>query len=578
MNLPGRLVLGTILVLVAAMAVLVWASEVSLRRDLEQDLAIALEREARVIAIALPSDSMGQRAAVHRFSLENGHRITLIDVHGRVIAESDAPDAALPSIADHSDRPEVRAALAGGVGRDIRRSATFGAPLLYVATRAPAGVLRVAAPYAQVDDLVRRAQTAVLSAAFIALIAGSLLAFITGRNVARPLTDIGQAARAIAAGLTPRFPRSGIPDVDALVQALRQMHSQLGDRFEQLQREQAEVAAVLEAMTEGVIAADARGRIVTANAAAHRLLGYPDGAPLPELPQLFRARAARDVVTALMDGQPVAARELDLEGRTLLASGRPLPEGGAVLVLHDLTDLRRLENVRRDFVANVSHELKTPLTSISGYAETLLGDKPDALTSEKFLEVILGNARRMQRLVDSLLDLSRIESGSWQPKVESVNVAAVARETWAGLAARGAARQVEFTVDADDPAPVELQADADALRQVLTNLLDNALRYTPPGGKITCRARHDGGNVVVSVTDTGSGIGSDHLPRIFERFYRADASRSRDEGGTGLGLAIVKHLVEAHGGQVRATSELGRGTTISATFPANGGATLEGNG
>jgi len=327
-----------------------------------------------------------------------------------------------------------------------------------------------------------------------------------------------------------------------------------------------------------VIAADARGRIVTANAAAHRLLGYTDGAPLPELPQLFRARAARDVVTALMAGEPVAARELDLEGRTLLASGRPLPEGGAVLVLHDLTDLRRLETVRRDFVANVSHELKTPLTSISGYAETLLGDKPDAATSERFLEVILGNARRMQRLVDSLLDLSRIESGSWQPRVERVHVGAVARETWAGLAARGAARQVDFTIDADDPAPVDVQADADALRQVLTNLFDNALRYTPAGGRITCRARRDGDGVLVSVSDTGSGIGSDHLSRIFERFYRADASRSRDEGGTGLGLAIVKHLVEAHGGQVRATSELGRGTTISAWFPANAGTTTEGNG
>ena len=157
-------------------------------------------------------------------------------------------------------------------------------------------------------------------------------------------------------------------------------------------------------------------------------------------------------------------------------------------------------------------------------------------------------------------------------------MAAVARETWAGLAARGAARQVEFAVDADDPAPIEVMADADALRQVLTNLLDNALRYTPPGGKIICRARREGESVVVSVSDTGSGIGSDHLSRIFERFYSADASRSRDEGGTGLGLAIVKHLVEAHGGQVRATSELGRGTTISASFPANAGATLEGNG
>ncbi len=578
MNLPGRLVAGTILVLVAAMAVLVWASEVSLRRDLEHDLAQALEREARVIATALPADSVAQRAAVHRFSRENGHRITLIDTLGRVIAESDAPDAALGAIANHADRPEVRAALAGGTGHDIRRSATFGAPLLYVATRSPVGVLRVAAPYAQVDDVVRRAQAAVISAALLALIAGTLLAFITGRNVARPLTDIGQAARAIAAGQTPRFPHSGIPDVDALVQTLRQMHTQLGERFDQLRHEQAEVAAVLEAMVEGVIAADARGRIVTANAAAHRFLGYAPEATLPELPQLFRAKPAREVVDALLSGEVVAGRELELEERTILASGRPLPQGGAVLVLHDLTDLRRLEMVRRDFVANVSHELKTPLTSISGYAETLLDDRPDPETSARFLEVILGNARRMQRLVDSLLDLSRIESGSWQPKVEPVGVGAVARETWAGLAARAAQRKVELVVDADDPAPIEAHADADALRQVLTNLLDNALRYTPPGGRITARARRDDGGVTVSVSDTGSGIGGDHLSRIFERFYRADPSRSRDEGGTGLGLAIVKHLIEAHGGRVWAESELGRGTTINTWFPAPGPNGTEGEG
>jgi two-component system phosphate regulon sensor histidine kinase PhoR len=566
-NLPARLVTGTILVLVAAMAVLVWASEVSLRRDLEKDLASALEREARVIAAALPGTAEAQRDAVHRFSRENGHRITLIDTAGRVIAESDAPDAALNAIGNHADRPEVKAALATGTGHDLRRSATFGAPLLYVAVRSPLGVLRVAAPYAQVDDVVRRAQTAVLSAALLALIAGTVLALLTGRNVARPLTDIGQAARAIAAGGTPRFPHSGIPDVDALVQALRQMHAQLGERFEQLRHERAEVSAVLEAMVEGVIATDGKGRIVTANAAAHRLLGYAPEATLPELPQLFRARPAREVVDAVLAGEVVAGRQLELEDRTVLASGRPLPQGGAVLVFHDLTDLRRLEAVRRDFVANVSHELKTPLTSISGYAETLLDDRPDPETSARFLEVILGNARRMQRLVDSLLDLSRIESGSWSPKVEAVSVGAVTRETWAGLAARATQRKVEFAVDTDHPAPVEAFVDPDALRQVLTNLLDNALRYTPAGGRITARARHDDEGVTVSVSDTGSGIGSEHLPRIFERFYRADPSRSRDEGGTGLGLSIVKHLVEAHGGRVWATSELGRGTTINAWFP-----------
>jgi signal transduction histidine kinase len=247
-------------------------------------------------------------------------------------------------------------------------------------------------------------------------------------------------------------------------------------------------------------------------------------------------------------------------------NARPLPSGGAVLVIHDLTELRRLEAVRRDFVANVSHELKTPLTSISGYAETLLADTPDAETNHRFLTTILDNARRMQRLVDDLLDLARIESGRWQPEREPLDVAAIAREAWSELADRSAAKGIDFGVDIGAGAEMVL-ADHDALHQVLTNLLDNSLRYSAAGGRIVCRSRLDDGGVAVSVTDTGSGIVHEHLPRIFERFYRADPSRSREEGGTGLGLSIVKHLVEAHGGSVHAESERGLGTTVTCWFP-----------
>jgi two-component system, OmpR family, phosphate regulon sensor histidine kinase PhoR len=237
-----------------------------------------------------------------------------------------------------------------------------------------------------------------------------------------------------------------------------------------------------------------------------------------------------------------------------------------VLVLHDLTEVRRLETVRRDFVANVSHELKTPLTSISGYAETLLGDTADAGTTRRFLGTILSNARRMQRLVDDLLDLSRIEAGRWQPTRSEVGVAAVARESWASLAGRAGAARVELAFDVP-PDAAAVDADLDALRQILTNLLDNSLRYTPEGGRITCLTRRVESGVAVSIRDQGAGITREHLPRIFERFYRADSARSRDEGGTGLGLAIVKHLVEAHGGRVHAESERGSGTTVTCVFP-----------
>jgi two-component system phosphate regulon sensor histidine kinase PhoR len=286
------------------------------------------------------------------------------------------------------------------------------------------------------------------------------------------------------------------------------------------------------------------------------------------LPELFRAKTARQIVASVRAGASVEGREIDRDGRVLLISGRPLPDGGAVLVLHDLTELRRLEAVRRDFVANVSHELKTPLTSICGYTETLLADQPEPEVARRFLEVIHSNGRRMQRLVDDLLDLSRIESGRWQPEPEPVDVETVAREVWSALGERAARSEVSLTIEADPAAP--LVADPDAVRQVLVNLLDNALRYTPPGGGITCRTLREGDGVALVVADTGSGIASEHLARVFERFYRADPSRSRAEGGTGLGLAIVKHLVEAHGGRVSARSALGEGATFSAWFPAPG--------
>jgi signal transduction histidine kinase len=262
----------------------------------------------------------------------------------------------------------------------------------------------------------------------------------------------------------------------------------------------------------------------------------------------------------VLAGGVVERRELDLNDRTVVVSARPLEAGGTLLVLSDVTDLRRLEMVRRDFVANVSHELKTPLTAIAGYAETLVAESPSP-----FAETILANAHRMQRLVDDLLDLSRIESGGWRPKPGPVNVLEAAREAWEPFAERAAAQRVTFVTDVS-PAAQTVDVDSDALRQIFTNLFDNALRYTPAHGRVRVASNVAADAVVLTVADTGSGIPSEHLPRIFERFYRVDPSRSRQEGGTGLGLAIVKHLVEAHGGRVEAESELGHGTTILLYF------------
>lgn len=566
MNFAGRLVAGTVLVVVAAILAHVIGVEYTLRRQLEDDIRHAVEREARLAARALPVDSLLWQRVVEDLARQIGHRVTVIDAAGRVRAESAEPIEAIGRLESHAERPEVRAALRGQVGSDRRRSATVGRTLLYVAVPGGPGVVRVAAPVDAADTIIRRAQRSILGAAAIALAVGIVLAWVAGRSVARPLTAITQAARSIAHGMPPRFPHSGIPDIDGLVQALRDMHRQLEQRFEDLRRERAESATLVEAMVEGVIAADGRGRIVTANHAARRLLGYGPEETLPALDQLFRGKQVREAVRRVQEGHPVAGEELGLDDHTVLLSGRPLSPGGALLVLHDVTELRRLEAVRRDFVANVSHELKTPLTSISGYAETLVHDSADSDTTRRFLGVILANARRMQRLVDDLLDLSRIESGGWQPEPEPLDTMAAGREVLGLFADRAVSRQVTLDL-AVAPGAETLHADADALRQVLTNLLDNALRHTPPGGRIEVGAARGQGGVRLSVHDTGSGIGADHLPRIFERFYRADPARSRQEGGTGLGLSIVKHLVEAHGGEVSAESELGAGTTVTCWFP-----------
>ena len=566
MSFASRLVLGTVLILVLTVGILFGVAERSLRRGLTKEVGRTIEVEAALVREALPRDTSQLAPSIRRFSAQSDHRITLIDRNGWVIADSDFPPGPLPAIENHRNRPEVRLALAGGTGMAQRKSETVGRNLLYVAIPGGPGVVRVAAGLDQVDEVVERAQQAVAGAALAALLIGSIMALGAGRSVARPLTEISSAAQAISAGSTPRFPRSGIPDVDRLVQALRQMHQQLGDRFGALQREQAETKALVESMVEGVIAADERGRIVTANPAARRLLGYDQDEPLPDLPELFRVKAAREVVDSVLQGEAVQDRELEMDAGVLLMNARPLPSGGAVLVMHDLTAMRRLEAMRRDFVANVSHELKTPLTSISGYAETLLEESADPEISRRFLSTILANARRMQRLVDNLLDLAKLEAGHWQPEPEPVDLASVARETWAELRERPTSRSIEFEVDVAGDATMVF-ADSDAIGQVLTNLLDNALRYTPPGGRIVCRSRRENRGVAISVSDTGTGIVREHLPRIFERFYRSDPSRSRDEGGTGLGLAIVKHLVEAHGGRVSAQSERGVGTTITCWFP-----------
>lgn len=534
MNFASRLVLGTFTVVAFTLLILIWGAERSMRSTMETDLRLGLEREARIVADLLPPDQRTWQATVTRSSARSGHRIVVRDTTGHTVAASDSL-----------------------LGPNVMRVEIADGP----------GTIMVAAPLDGVDRSVRLARGSMIGAATLALLVALGLALLAGRSIATPLVQLAAAARAIATGGHPRFPKSGIAEIDALSQALRQTNRELADRFEELHRQKSASTAIVDAMGEGLIAADARSRIVLVNHAARMMLGYDTDAPLPDLRTLFRVKGARELVAGVIEAREVAEREIELGGQILSLHTRPLDGGGALLVIRDLTAVRRLEAIRRDFVANVSHELKTPLTSISGYAETLVTGDVDEETRAKFLATILSNAHRMQGLVDDLLDLSRIESGRWTPRPEELSLTRLIEESWALFADRGVNRRIDFAIVIPPPAD-QVRIDPNAIRQVLGNLFDNALRYVGEQGKIEVRAERLGDMIEVAVIDNGSGIPSEHLPRVFERFYRVDPSRSREEGGTGLGLAIVRHMIEAHGGRISAESAPRAGTTIRFTVPA----------
>jgi two-component system, OmpR family, phosphate regulon sensor histidine kinase PhoR len=334
-----------------------------------------------------------------------------------------------------------------------------------------------------------------------------------------------------------------------------------------------QMVAVIESISEGILQVNTRGRCVHVNPAGRALLNLPADVRGQSITALIRNPELRHNIERAARGEAYEPLEVVFDERHLLVSSHPLRSdqtsdvSGAVIAIVDLTEFRRLETVRRDFVANVSHELKTPLTSIRGYAETLLTDDLPEEMRTQFLEVIYKNTERIQRIVDDLLDLSRLQSGGWQPELQEVDPANLAEDVWAGCEAAHR-KQLSFQVVA--PAARDVLADPGGLRQVLSNLFENAIRYTPPGGRVSVAVRPGPTShyIELVVTDSGSGIPSEALPRIFERFYRVDPARSRQEGGTGLGLSIVKHLVERMSGEVSAESEFGKGTTIRVTLPA----------
>jgi signal transduction histidine kinase len=406
----------------------------------------------------------------------------------------------------------------------------------------------------------------VLPGAIATLIALGV-ATITAAILARRIRDLRDVTRSLAEGdLSARPPLTAPGELGELATAIHRLSEHLGSRLTELNSEDALLVALIESLDEGVIAIDARRQVVRINAAARGILGLRRALPfnidaLPRIPELQRA------IDGALRGTSTEPSEVSIAERIVSLTARPLAMGGVVIAMFDLTRVRRLEAVRRDFVANVSHELRTPLTVISGFSETLADDDVPPEMRRQFASTIHAHTERMQRIVDDLLDLSRLESGKWQASVSDVNTEEIVDEIVAtfGEAARKKGLSLQFR---PEPGASHIRADRTAIRQVLSNLTDNAVRHTESGG-VTIFARPGDGGVWIGVSDTGPGIPPQHLPRIFERFYRVDSDRGRHTGGTGLGLAIVKHLVDAHGGKLETSSEPGMGTTISAFFPSS---------
>jgi two-component system phosphate regulon sensor histidine kinase PhoR len=505
----------------------------------------------------------------------------VITPNGVVLGDSEQTETTVPSMENHKHRPEVQAALSGEVGTALRYSTTVKYPMLYVALPVQdqarlLGVLRVAVPVTVVAELRREIRQTVL----VSLVIGLVLAVVLGawltRRVTRPLSRLTYVAKAYAKGdLTVNAPTAPIQEVHELAETLNIMAQAIHDHINELTAERNQAAAILESMAEGVIAVDPKGRALLVNPAASTLLGLPSTQVTGQsLFEVVRHHEIQELLREMLQNRQRMTHDMTVfqpKERSLRIHAVPCQNCGptgpcAVLVIQDVTEHNLYEQLRKEFVANVSHELKSPLTSIQSLTETLLGGAiNDSASNQRFVQLIDDDARRLSRLIDDLLSLSQIESQAEPLKRSAVALKPLIDAVVTSL--RPAIDSRRLTVRIECPAALALQADPDRLRQVFINLIDNAIKYNKDGGTITVSATRDNAWIKVTIADTGIGIPAKDLPRIFERFYRVDKARSRELGGTGLGLSIVKHIIEAHGGTVSVTSELGRGSVFTVWLP-----------
>ncbi len=578
--------MASFLVVIVAAAVLfdltlgsAWES--SLRSEIERNLIQKTQLVAHRVEIDRSGHSLADIAAQEAQAA--GARVTIVDSAGKVLADSEFnPD----TLADVIERREFVAALAGKVGVEQRRSATIGTPFLYVAIPISGGAVRLAYPLSDVEAVSAQVRHRLELATAMVFVFALGVAGVAAVWSARRLEHIVDVAARIADGdLKARVLENSPDEIGRVAGAIDRTARRVEQSFAAVQSSQRQLETLLNSMQDAVIAVSADGLVQWANRPMNRLV--PQGTRLqqPVVETIRDPDFLGSVKEAIATHEVKTARATSIiPGRAFDVTAAPLPDGGAVAVLRDLTETERVEKTRRDFIANVSHELRTPLTSIQGYAETLLDSTSDnGAPTREFLEIIRKNSSRMSRLTEDLLTLARVESGETRFDAETVPPAELLHDAEESFREIARTHGIELQMQdspahhlqsrnfrSPNPIPENLPpvlADREAIHQVFSNLIDNALKYGAAGGRIVLGARAVPHAVEFFVQDFGAGIASEHLPRLFERFYRVDKARSRESGGTGLGLAIAKHIMLAHGGSIRAESELAHGSTFLFTLP-----------
>jgi two-component system phosphate regulon sensor histidine kinase PhoR len=567
--------LAVFLIVIAATAAILdvmigSAWEASLRAEIERNLTqktllfahrVEIDHTNSLVEIA---SQEGQAA---------GARATVIDASGKVLADSESNPATMEN---HATRAEFAAALSGKTGENERRSATLGVPFLYVAAPISGGAVRLAYPLSDVEAVQAQVRRRLLWGSLVAFLAALLIASTASVWTARRLERIVDVASRIERGdLRARVDDSPLDEIGRVAAAIDRSAEQVERSFAAVRSSQRQLETLLNSMQDAVIAISSDGLVRWANQPMDRLVPQRTRLNAPVVETIRDPDFLATVKAATSTKEVKTSRATSIvPGRAFDVTAAPLPDGGVVAVLRDLTETERVEKTRRDFIANVSHELRTPLTSIQGYTETLLDTIPEnSGSTREFLDIIRKNTARMARLTEDLLTLARVESGETRFETEPlppVELLHDAEESFREIT-RGQGVDLEIMDSHNGSGSVEslplVLADREAIHQVFSNLIDNAMKYGRTGHRIELGARAAQRGIEFYVRDFGAGISSEHLPRLFERFYRVDKARSRESGGTGLGLAIAKHIMRAHGGSIRAESELGHGSTFAFTLP-----------